>query len=97
MNEKTRELAEQAGAEIWSRAPMRAVTGLAFTDEALEKFVGLIKQDNTQEVIHLCANAIDANLRVEHQKTKNKRDLVELCIIVVAVIAWGTWWYTQLH
>ena len=42
MNERIRQLAEQAGAETWSRAPMRAVTGLAFTDENLEKFAELI-------------------------------------------------------
>ena len=45
MNERIKELAEQAGAETWSRAPMRAVTGLAFTDENLEKFAELIVQE----------------------------------------------------
>ena len=42
MNERIKELAEKAGAETWSRAPMRAVTGLAFTDENLKKFAELI-------------------------------------------------------
>jgi hypothetical protein len=41
-NLRIRQLAEQAGAETWSCAPMRAVTGLAFTDENLEKFAELI-------------------------------------------------------
>jgi hypothetical protein len=45
MNERIRELAEQAGAETWSRAPMRAVTGLAFTDENLAKFAELIVRE----------------------------------------------------
>jgi wyosine [tRNA(Phe)-imidazoG37] synthetase (radical SAM superfamily) len=45
MNEKIVKLAEQAGAETWSRAPMRAVTGLAFTDENLEKFAELIVRE----------------------------------------------------
>jgi hypothetical protein len=45
MNERIRQLAEQAGAETWSRAPMRAVTGLAFTDENLEKFAELIVRE----------------------------------------------------
>jgi wyosine [tRNA(Phe)-imidazoG37] synthetase (radical SAM superfamily) len=45
MNERIKQLAEQAGAETWSRAPMRAVTGLAFTDENLEKFAELIVQE----------------------------------------------------
>ena len=42
MNERIRQLADEAGAETWSRAPMRAVTGLAFTDENLKKFAELI-------------------------------------------------------
>jgi hypothetical protein len=45
MNERIKELVRQAGAETWSRAPMRAVTGLAFTDENLEKFAELIVQE----------------------------------------------------
>ena len=45
MNERIKELAVQAGAETWSRAPMRAVTGLAFTDENLEKFAELIVRE----------------------------------------------------
>ena len=45
MNERIRELAEEAGAETWSRPPMRAVTGLAFTDENLEKFAELIVKE----------------------------------------------------
>jgi hypothetical protein len=45
MNERIRQLAEQAGAETWSRAPMRAVTGLAFTDENLAKFAELIVRE----------------------------------------------------
>ena len=45
MNKRIRQLALQAGAETWSRAPMRAVTGLAFTDENLEKFAELIVKE----------------------------------------------------
>jgi hypothetical protein len=45
MNEHIRELAEEAGAETWSRPPMRAVAGLAFTDENLEKFAELIVRE----------------------------------------------------
>ena len=48
MNERIRQLAEQAGAETWSRAPMRAVTGLAFTDDNLEKFAQLIVRECAQ-------------------------------------------------
>jgi hypothetical protein len=54
MNERILKLAEQAGAETWSRAPMRAVTGLAFTDENLEKFAELIVEE--------CTTVIDRTL-----------------------------------
>jgi len=50
MNERIRQLADEAGAETWSRAPMRAVTGLAFTDENLEKFAELI----VKECMRMC-------------------------------------------
>ena len=50
MNERIRELAEQAGAETWSRAPMRAVTGLAFTNENLQKFAELIINECIDQV-----------------------------------------------
>ena len=54
MNERIKQLAEQAGAETWSRAPMRAVTGLAFTDENLKKFAELIVKEcaNMAESFH---------------------------------------------
>jgi hypothetical protein len=42
MNKRIQKLAEQAGAETWSRPPMRAVSGMAFTDENLEKFAELV-------------------------------------------------------
>jgi hypothetical protein len=42
MSQLIKDLATQAGAETWSRSPMRAVTGVAFTDENLEKFAKLI-------------------------------------------------------
>jgi hypothetical protein len=50
-NNKLIELTQQAGAEIWSRAPMRAITGLAFTDENLIKLYDLIVKE--------CVDAVD--------------------------------------
>ena len=50
MNERIKQLAEQAGAETWSRAPMRAVTGLAFTNENLQKFAELIINECIDQV-----------------------------------------------
>ena len=97
MNERIRELAEQAGAETWSRAPMRAVTGLAFTDENLEKFVELIRAEHTQSVIKLCANTINNNLNDQARRKRNNYEVIELIVIVGAMIAWAAWWYTQFH
>jgi hypothetical protein len=97
MNERIRELAEQAGAETWSRAPMRAVTGLAFTDENLEKFAELIRADHTQSVIKLCANTINNNLNNQARRKRNNYEVMELIVIIGAMIAWAAWWYTQFH
>jgi hypothetical protein len=97
MNDRIRELAEQAGAETWSRAPMRVVTGLAFTDENLEKFAELIRADHTQSVIKLCANTINNNLNAEKQRRSNRWDIVNLVLIIIGMIAWITFWYTQFH
>jgi hypothetical protein len=97
MNERIKELAEQAGAETWSRAPMRAVTGLAFTDENLEKFVELIRAEHTQSVIKLCANTINNNLNDQARRKRNNYEVIELIVIIGAMIAWAAWWYTQFH
>jgi hypothetical protein len=97
MNDRIRELAEQAGAETWSRAPMRVVTGLAFTDENLEKFAELIRADHTQSVIKLCANTINNNLNNQARRKRNNYEVMELIVIIGAMIAWATWWYTQFH
>ena len=97
MNERIRQLAEQAGAETWSRAPMRAVTGLAFTDENLEKFAELIRAEHTQSVIKLCANTINDNLNEQARRKRNNYEVIELIVIVGAVIGWGWWWYTNIH
>jgi hypothetical protein len=97
MNERIQQLAEQAGAETWSRAPMRAVTGLAFTDENLEKFVELIRAEHTQSVIKLCANTINNNLNDQARRKRNNYEILEAIVIVGAMIAWAAWWYTQFH
>jgi hypothetical protein len=97
MNERIKLLAEQAGAETWSRAPMRAVTGLAFTDENLEKFAELIRADHTQSVIKLCANTINNNLNDQARRKRNNYEILEAIVIVGAMIAWAAWWYTQFH
>jgi wyosine [tRNA(Phe)-imidazoG37] synthetase (radical SAM superfamily) len=97
MNERLKQLAEQAGAETWSRAPMRAVTGLAFTDENLEKFAELIRAEHTQSVIKLCANTINNNLNDQARRKRNNFEYVEAIVIVGALVAWITWWYINGH
>jgi len=97
MNQRIKELAEQAGAETWSRAPMRAVTGVAFTDENLEKFAELIRAEHTQSVIQLCAKTINDNLNAEKQRQSNRWDIFNLVLIIIGMIAWITFWYTQFH
>ena len=34
---------------------------------------------------------------VEKQRARNRLEFVEFCVIIVALVAWGTWWYAQLH
>jgi hypothetical protein len=97
MNKRIGQLAEQAGAETWSRAPMRAVTGLAFTDENLEKFAELIREEHTRSVIQLCAKTINDNLNAEKQRRSNRWDNVNLVLIIIGMIAWVTFWYIQSH
>jgi hypothetical protein len=97
MNPRIRELAEQAGAETWSRAPMRAVTGLAFTDENLEKFAELIRAEHTQSVIQLCARTINNNLNDQARRKRNTYEVLELIVIIGALVAWAAWWYTNAH
>jgi ABC-type phosphate/phosphonate transport system permease subunit len=45
----------------------------------------------------LCANTINNNLNEQQQKVKNRWEIAELIVIVLAFIAWATWWYTQSH
>jgi hypothetical protein len=55
MNERIKELAKKAGAETWSRPPFRAVTGVAFTDEALQKFAELIAKECADICLEMAA------------------------------------------
>ena len=66
MNERIKQLAVQAGAETWSRAP-GWVTGLAFTDKNLEKFAELM----TNEFIGVLQSEIAT---VEHYRSTSITD-----------------------
>ena len=89
MDKRTKELAEQAGF-VLDDLPDTVL-------QPLETFADLLRAANTREVIALCANTINNNLNEQQQKVKNRWEIVELVIIVLAVIAWVTWWYTQSH
>ncbi|WP_353482375.1 hypothetical protein [Haliscomenobacter sp.] len=89
MDKKTKELAEQAGF-VLDDLPDSVL-------QPLETFADLLRTANTREVIALCANTINNNLNEQKQKTKHRWDIVEAVVIVTALAAWTTWWYTQLH
>ena len=89
MDKKTKELAEQAGF-VLDELPDTVL-------QPLETFAELLRVSNTREVIALCANTINRNLNEQQQKVKNRWEIVELIVIVLAFIAWATWWYTQSH
>ena len=89
MDKKTKELAEQAGF-VLDQLPDTVL-------QPLETFAELLRVANTREVIALCANTINRNLNEQQQKVKNRWEIAELVVIVLAFIAWATWWYTQSH
>ena len=89
MDKKTKELAEQAGF-VLDELPDTVL-------QPLETFAELLRVVNTREVIALCANTINNNLNEQQQKVKNRWEIAELVVIVLAFIAWATWWYTQSH
>ena len=89
MNKQTKELAEQAGF-VLDELPDTVLL-------PLETFAELLRAANTREVVQLCASTINNNLNEQKQKTKHRWDIVEAVVIVTALAAWATWWYTQSH
>lgn len=89
MNQQTKQLAEQAGF-VLDELPDTVL-------QPLETFADLLRAANTREVIALCANTINHNLNEQKQKIKNRWDIVEAVVIVTALAAWATWWYTQSY
>ena len=89
MNQQTKQLAEQAGF-VLDDLPDTVL-------QPLETFADLLRAANTREVIALCANTINRNLNEQHQKVKNRWEILEAVVIVSALIAWGTWWYAQSY
>ena len=68
-----------------------------FSEKALEAFAGQVQAEHTQSVIRLCANTINNNLNAEKQRQRNRWDVVSFVAIVIGLIVWGYWWYTQFH
>lgn len=89
MDQQTKQLAEQAGF-VLDDLPDTVLL-------PLEAFADLLRAANTREVIALCANTINRNLNEQKQKEKSRWDMAEAAVILTALIAWGAWWYTQLH
>ena len=89
MDKKTEQLAEQAGF-VLDELPDTVL-------QPLETFADLLIAANTREVVQLCANTINRNLNEQQQKVKNRREIAEVIVIVLAFIAWVAWWYAQSH
>jgi hypothetical protein len=89
MKKSDQQLAEQAGF-VLDELPDTVL-------QPLEKFADLLRESNTREVVALCANTINRNLNEQKQQARHRWEIVEAIVIVSALIAWGAWWYTQLH
>jgi len=94
MNERIRELWSQAGGHYNSG---NQHNWLEYTIDDPEKFAELIRAEHTRSVIQLCAKTINDNLNAEKQRRSNRWDNVNLVLIIIGMIAWGTFWYTQFH
>jgi hypothetical protein len=68
-----------------------------FSEKALQVFADKITEENTQSVIKLCANTINNNLNDQATRKRNNFEYLEAIVIVIGVVAWMTWWYTQFH
>ena len=100
MNERIRELVEQAekyASEKDGKYDGAGNLNWQWQDIKMEKFAELIRADHTQSVIKLCANTINNNLNNQARRKRNNYEVMELIVIVGAMIAWATWWYTQFH
>jgi len=95
MNRQTESLAN-----IWAnRRAEDPKLGIVYTfsEPALETFAEQIRVAHTQSVVQLCAKTINDNLNAEKQRQSNRWDIVSFVMIVVGLIAWGTWWYNVAH
>ena len=95
MNRQTESLAN-----IWANRraedPKLGIT-YTFSEPALETFAEQIRVAHTQSVVQLCAKTINDNLNKQERQRKNKFEFVELTVIIIALVAWVTWWYSFGH
>jgi hypothetical protein len=95
MNQPTEKLAN-----IWANRraedPKLGIT-YTFSEKALDAFADKIREEHTQSVIKLCANTINNNLNDQARRKRNNFEYAEAIVIVGALIAWITWWYTNGH
>jgi hypothetical protein len=95
MKEHTKKLAN-----IWAnRRAEDEKLGIVYTfsEKALQVFADKITEENTQSVIKLCANTINNNLNDQATRKRNNFEYLEAIVIVIGLVAWMTWWYTQFH
>ena len=95
MKEHTKKLAN-----IWAnRSAEDEKLGIVYTfsEKALQVFADKITEENTQSVIKLCANTINNNLNDQATRKRNNFEYLEAIVIVIGLVAWMTWWYTQFH
>jgi hypothetical protein len=95
MNEQTQKLAN-----IWAnRRAEDKKLGITYTfsEKALQAFADKVTEENTKSVIKLCATTINNNLNDQAQRKRNRFEYLEVIVIVIALAAWMSWWYTQFH
>lgn len=90
----------QKMANIWAnRRAEDKKLGITYTfsEAALQAFADKITEENTKSVIKLCATTINNNLNDQATRKRNRFEYLEAIVIVIALVAWGYWWYNQLH
>jgi hypothetical protein len=95
LNEQTKKLAN-----IWAnRRAEDKKLGITYTfsEKALQVFADKITEENTKSVIKLCATTINNNLNDQATRKRNRFEYLEATVIVIALVAWAAWWYSQFH
>jgi hypothetical protein len=95
LNDQTKKLAN-----IWAnRRAEDEKLGITYTfsEKALQVFADKITEENTKSVIKLCATTINNNLNDQATRKRNRFEYLEATIIVIGLVAWAAWWYSQFH